>query len=174
MDIEALVTPGSNRSGIGGVVYAAELAFFDTFGAFATNTNPGDELRITGDHEFLTGKGFVPWECEDDVSNLKIPITGTKSSLGVKPELSVFWPGLDPSRMWHAMQNKAYILLLQAFGCNSNQYLQLGDRCNPVRILPSDGFSSGTAGGNDARGFNVKLGSNYSVYFYEGELVLYP
>lgn len=163
-----------NRPGIGGKVYAAELPWLTAMGTFATNTIPGDEDRITGDHTFATGKGFREWECEDDVSNLVIPVTGSKGSLGLKPELTVFWPGLTPSMLWHARQNKKLILLVQAFGCNSTQYLQLGDACNPVRIMPSDGWKSGTAGGNDARGMTVKLGSNYSVYFYEGDLVLYP
>lgn len=163
-----------NRPGISSVVHVAEISWFSAFGAFATNTNPGDEMRITGDHTFASGKGFRPWECEDDISNLKIPVTGSKGSLGLKPELTVFMPGLTPAMLWSARQNKKFVVLVQPFGCNSTSFIQLGDVCNPVRIMPSDGWNSGTAGGNDPRGMTVKLGSNYSVYFYEGELTVYP
>ena len=174
MDIIALTNPAINRPGIGGTIYLAELEWFATFGAAATVTVFGDELRITGDHTFNTNKGFVPWQTEDDVANLKIPVTGTRSSLGLKPELTVYLPSLDPARTLSAVQNKSYIGLLTAFGCGATQYLQLGDTCNPLRLMPSDGFNSGVAGGNDARGWTLKLGSNYSVYFYEGDLTVYP
>jgi hypothetical protein len=174
MDLIELLNPTINRPGIGSRVLIAELAHITTFGAFATNTNPGDEFRITGDHVFDTGKGFVPWETEDDVANLKIPVTGATSSLGYKPELSVFLPGLDPARLWSAVQNKKLIVLVSAFGCNAGQFVQLGDVCNPARFMPSDGFNSGTAGGNDARGFSLKIGSNFSVYAYEGDVTMYP
>lgn len=173
MDIAALTIPGTNRPGIGGIIYLTEVSWIDTFGAFATNTNPGDELRITGDHVWATGKGVVEWETEDDVANLVIPVTGSRASLGLKPELTIFQPGLTPANAWHAFQNKSYIGFVNAFGCNSGQLLQLGDLCNPLRMVPNEGFKSGVSGGNDPRGWMWKLSSNYSVYFYEGDLTAY-
>ena len=174
MDTIALRNPDINKPGIGGVILLAEIAHISTFGAPAAVVLPGDELRITGDHLFSTGKGFVEWETEDDIANLKIPITGTKSSLGLKPELTIFLPGLTPAQAVQVVANKRYIGLVKAFGCNSTQYLQLGDDCNPLRLMPADGFNSGTAGGNDSRGWTVKLGNNYSVHFYEGDVTMYP
>lgn len=174
MDIINLSNPSTNRPGIGGSILLAEIPWIDTFGAPATPTNFGDELRITGDHVFNSGKGFVTWETEDDIANLRIPITGQRSSLGLKPELTVFLPGLNPAQALSAVQNKSFIGLVKAFGCGSTQYLQLGDSCNPLRLMPADGFNSGVAGGNDARGWTFKLGNNYSVAFYEGDVTLYP
>lgn len=174
MDLINLSNPGTNRPGIGSTIYVAEIPWFDTFGAFATPTTPGDELRITGDHAFESGKGFVAWETEDDVAQLMAPVTGSRSSLGLKPELDLFLPGLEPERIWASFQNKSLIVLVPAFGCNSNSYVQIGDRCNPARIMPSDGFKSGVAGGNDPRGVRLKIGSNYAFYFYEGDVTVYP
>lgn len=173
MDIGALTIPGTNRPGIGGTIYVTELAWITTFGTAPTNTLPGDELRITGDHVWDTNMGVVAWETEDDVANLKIPVTGSRASLGLKPELTVFQPGLTPANAWHAFQNKSYIGFVKAFGCASTQWLQLGDACNPLRMIPNDGWSSGVSGGNDPRGWMYKLSSNYSVYFYEGDLTFY-
>lgn len=173
MDTVALTNTEVNKPGIGGTILLAEIAHITAFGTPATVTVVGDELRITGDHTFATGKGFVAWETEDDIANLKIPITGTRSSLGLKPELTIFLPGLTAAQAVSVVQNKRYIALVKAFGCNANQYLQLGDDCNPLRLLPSDGFNSGVAGGNDARGWTVKLGNNYSVHFYEGDVLMY-
>lgn len=174
MDIETISPPATNRPGMAGFILLAELEWFDTFGAISSGTNPGDELRITGDHAFLTGKGFVRWNTEDDIARLKLPVVGSRSSLGYKPEVELFFPGLDPLKAWSVVQNKSFIGLIPAFGCGADQYLQLGDECNPLRIMPSDGFDSGIAGGNDPRGFKVKLSNNYSVYFYEGEVNTYP
>lgn len=174
MDIIDLSNPETNRPGIGGSILIAEIPWITAFGAAATLTNFGDELRITGDHTFDTGKGFVTWETEDDVASLNIPVTGARSSLGLKPELNVFLPGLTPAQALSAVQNKSFIGLVKAFGCGATQYLQLGDVCNPLRLMPSDGFKSGVAGGNDPRGWMFKLGANYSVSFYEGEVTLYP
>lgn len=174
MDIIGLTNPGTNRPGIGSLIHVAELAWIDTYGDFATVTTPGDELRIDGDHVFLSGKGFVTWETEDDVAQLMAPITGSRSSLGLKPELNLYLPGLEPERIWSSFQNKSLLVLIEAFGCNSTQRIQLGDQCNPARILPSDGFKSGVAGGNDPRGVSMKIGSNYAFYFYEGAVTAYP
>lgn len=173
MDIPSISNSGTNRPGIGSSVYVAELGWFSSFGAFATDTNPGDALRITGDHVFASGKGFVTWETEDDVANLNIPVTGSRSSLGLKPELTVFIPGLSPEIIWTSFQNKSFVVLVDAFGCNATSRIQLGDSCNPVRFMPGDGWKSGTAGGNDPRGLTMKMGSNYSVYFYEGDITAY-
>lgn len=173
MDIIALTNPAENRPGIGSQVLIAELAWITAYGAAATNTNFGDLMRITGDHVFDTGLGFVPWETEDDIARLKIPVTGSRSSLGLKPSLEIFLPGLYPAQMLTAIQNKSFMALVSAFGCGAGQYLQIGDQCNPLRIMPSDGFDSGVAGGNDPRGFKLTLGSNYSVAFYEGDVTMY-
>lgn len=173
MDLISLSNPGTNRPGIGSRILVAELAHITAFGATVSPVEaPGDELRITGNHVFAEGKGFVEWETEDDVANLTIPVTGSASSLGLKPELTVFLPGLDPARLWSSYQNKKLIVLVSAFGCGAGQYLQLGDNCNPARILPSDGFKSGVAGGNDARGITLKIGSNYATWFYEGSVTM--
>lgn len=173
MDLINLTNPALNRPGIGSRILIAEVQHITAFGAFKTPVEaPGDEFIIEGDHVFEEDKGFVAWETEDDVANLKIPITGATSSLGLKPELTVFLPGLDPARLWSAVQNKKLIVLVQAFGCGAGQYVQLGDECNPARILPSDGFDSGVAGGNTPRGITVKIGSNYATYFYEGTVTM--
>lgn len=175
MDLSSLINPDSNRPGIGSRIHIAELSWFATFGAFLDPVAlPGDELRISGNHTFNTGKGFVSWETEDDIAQLMAPVTGSRSSLGLKPELTVFLPGLEPERIWSSFQNKSLIILVDAFGCNASQRIQLGDQCNPARILPSDGFKSGVAGGNDPRGTTLKIGSNYSFYFYEGTVTAYP
>lgn len=174
MDIVAIQAPAINRPGIGGFLLLAEIENFATFGAAAVNTLPGDEMRIIGNHTFVADKGFVQWDTEDDVSKVMLPIVGARSSLGFKPAADLFFPGLDPVKAWSFIQNKKFIGLFSAFGCNSSKMLQLGDKCNPLRLMPSDGFDSGVAGGNDARGFKVKMGSNYSVYFYEGTITMYP
>lgn len=173
MDAVSLHSPDTNRPGIGGTILLAEIKHITAFGAPAAVTVLGDELRITGDHTFEAGKGFVEWETEDDIANLKIPVTGSRASLGLKPELTIFLPGLTAEQAVSAVQNKRFIGLVKAFGCNSIQHLQLGDDCNPLRLMPSDGFSSGVAGGNDARGWTFKLGCNYSVAFYEGDVLMY-
>lgn len=175
MDLTHLINPGTNRPGIGSRIRIAELAWFDEFGAFVDPiVSPGDELRISGTHTFLEDKGFVTWETEDDIAQLMAPVTGARSSLGLKPELDLFLPGLEPERIWASFQNKSLIILVDAFGCNSGKYIQIGDQCNPARIMPSDGFKSGVAGGNDPRGVSLKIGSNYALYFYEGTITAYP
>jgi len=172
-DLISLTNPEVNRPGIGSRVLIAEIAHITAFGAAAGASGP-DAFRITGTHVFAEDKGFIEWETEDDVANLKIPVTGATSSLGYKPELSVFLPGIDPERLWSAVQNKKLIVLVSAFGCGAGQYVQLGDLCNPARFMPSDGFNSGVAGGNDPRGFMLKIGSNYSVALYEGDVTMTP
>jgi hypothetical protein len=175
MDLITLSNPGTNRPGIGSRIYIAEVAHIATFGAFVSPVvTPGDELRISGNHTFVSGKGFVTWETEDDIAQLMAPITGSRSSLGLKPELNIFLPGLEPERAWAAYQNKSLIVLIDAFGCNSTRRIQIGDQCNPARLMPSDGFKSGVAGGNDPRGWTLKIGSNYAFYFYEGTITAYP
>lgn len=172
MDITTITAPDSNKPGMAGFILLQELSKFTAYGAAATNTNPGDEMRIEGDHTFGVDEGFIRWDTEDDIARVKLPITGARSSLGYKPELDLFFPGLDPTKAWSFVQNKLFIVLVPAFGCGATQYLQLGDDCNPVRFMPSDGFDSGIAGGNDPRGFRVKMGNNYSVYFYEGDVTM--
>jgi hypothetical protein len=173
MDIVSISPPGINRPGMAGFILLAELDWFATFGAQAANVNPGDDMRIVGDHLFTGNKGFVKWETEDDIARVKLPIVGSRSSLGYKPEAELMFPGLDPAKAWSFVQNKSFIGLFPVFGCGSDQLLQLGDECNPLRLMPADGFDSGVAGGNDPRGFKVKLGNNYSVHFYEGTVTMY-
>lgn len=173
MDIISLpIGTGLNRPGMGGFVLLAEIPKITAFGAYATDTNFGDALRITGDHTFGVDDGFVRWETDDDIAQFSVPITGTKGSLGFKPEVNLYLPGLDPARALSMIQNRTFIMLVPAFGCESTQYAQIGDACNPVRILPSDGFKSGTAGGNDPRGWTLKMGANYAFSFYEGEVTM--
>lgn len=175
MDIANLAGTASNLPGMGSRVYVIELDFIDTYGAFKTPiVAPGDNKIITGDHVPLTGKGFRVWETEDDVSNFAIPITGSRSSLGLKPEVNIYIPGLSADLLWTMDQNKKYMVLLEAYGCNALQKLQIGDACNPARLTPSDGFKSGTSGGNDPRGVMLKIAANYSAWIYEGDVTLYP
>jgi hypothetical protein len=175
MDIINITPPAVNKPGMAGFILLAELEWFATFGATVDPVViPGDEMRIDTAHTFETGKGFVRWDTEDDIAQVMLPIVGSRSSLGYKPEADLFFPGIDPVKAWSFIQNKSFIGLFPIFGCGSTQYLQLGDECNPLRILPSDGFKTGVAGGNDPRGFRIKLGNNYSVYFYESDVTAYP
>lgn len=175
MDIANLSGTARNLPGMGSRVYVAELDWIETYGAFKTPiVVPGDNKIITGDHAFLTGKGFRVWKTEDDVSQFALPITGSRSSLGLKPEVNLFIPGLSADLLWTMDQNKEYMVLLEAYGCNALQKLQIGDACNPARLVPSDGFKSGVSGGNEARGVMLKISANYSAWIYEGDVTTYP
>jgi hypothetical protein len=174
MDLIDISNPSTNRPGIGGRLYVAELAWISAYGAAATVTNPGDELRITGDHTFSAGKGFRVWEMEDDQARLMIPIIGSRSSKGLKGNVDAFFSSLTPAQASMFQENKDLMLLVEAFGCNATQKIQLGDACNPLRIVAGDGFNSGVNGGTDPRGWKIKFENNYSVYFYEGDVTLYP
>jgi hypothetical protein len=171
MDIVDLPVPTTkNWPGAGSFIFVAELEHIATYGAAATVTVYGDELRIDGDHVFDTGKGFRKWETIDDTFEVMSPVTGSTGALAMKPNFEIYLPGITKQKLYAATENKSFMVLIPIFGCDSTTYLQIGDACNPARIMPSDGMKTGKSRSNDPRGVWVKFEGYGTVYLYEGDV----
>ncbi|MFC4261932.1 hypothetical protein ACFOWM_03515 [Ferruginibacter yonginensis] len=172
-----LKTPQNVQSGVADYVLIAREADFAVDGIKcpkAPFTNPGDEVRIKEDHEFLPTKGFAKFALAPEKNQLSAKTIGDKGFQKLDFEASVFIPGsyAELHETVKNLMNVPLVALVKDSNCEANMFYQLG--CDCVKAYLSVDFTTGTTK-DGVKGYEGKLTySNGYVQLYEGEITYLP
>lgn len=168
-----LVTPKNVASGIADFIYLAPVVDFAADGIKcpeAPFTNPGDEVTVATDHEFLATKGFVKVLLAPEKNQLTGKTIGDKGFAKLDVELDVFFPGSYPvvHEFVKNVINTPLIVLVKDSECSEEMYYQLG--CDCIYAYMSVDFSTGTTKDGN-KGYNGKITyQTSSILIYKGEI----
>ena len=161
--------------GIGATVYLAPLASFDALAGYSTGTAQGDSVKITADHTFLTGKGFIKVYSTQEFSDMTGETTGEADSKTMNWNVKCWLPGASAEAsefVKNALNEDGFVLLVKDADCSSGNVYQIGTHCSPAK--PEAKFESGTLG-NGKKGFEITFKAALPfLQFYEGEITLQP
>lgn len=132
--------------------------------------DPGDSLRITLDHEFEEGFGFVPFHATLATAELTAEMVGERESRTNNPSLVASHPGLTAEivEFFQTRKSGDYIVLVQTL---AGEYIQLGEDGLECEIQYS--FGSGKVDGG-YQGVTATISNYGKPFFYEGDVTLYP
>lgn len=166
-----------NSPGIKKKVYVAPRSWFDDAaigGGLQGPVDPpvaaGDKYKITADHVFVTGEGFVEMYTTLDTGEFTAEAVGDRDSRTLNPKLVIQHPGLDAERIEFAQEvkNDEFIVLFEGLDGTIYQMGQDGLECD---IVPSAG-SGKVSGGYFGTTYNVE---NFGpIFIYEGAITLKP
>ena len=133
-------------------------------------TDPGDSLRITGDHEFVEGFGFVPFHATLATAELTAENVGDRESRTNNPSLVAQHPGLTAEivEFFQSRKNGDWIVLMQTL---AGEWIQMGEDGLEAEIMFT--FGSGKVDGG-YQGVTATISNYGKPYFYEGDIVYYP
>lgn len=133
-------------------------------------TNPGDSLRITGNHEFVEGKGFIPFHATLATAELTAENVGDRESRTNNPSLVAQHPGLTAEivEFFQSRKNGDWIVLQQTL---AGEWIQMGEDGLEAEIMFT--FGSGRVDGG-YQGVTATISNYGKPYFYEGDIVYYP
>ena len=131
---------------------------------------PGDTLRIVGNHEFITGRGFVPFHSTLATAELTGENVGDRESRTNNPSLVAQHPGLTAEivEFFQSRKNGDWIVLQQTL---AGEWIQMGEDGLEAEIMFS--FGSGKVDGG-YQGVTATISNFGKPYFYEGDIVYYP
>lgn len=137
-------------------------------------TNPGDEVRIQGDHVPATDKGFYRIYQIKKKHTGKGDPTGTFGAKTFANEYDVFIPGMDAVQLeWvKNIMNEEVITLHRGVDCGETKWIQLGDGCKPAEIDVN--YTVGTFEPTGELGFFAKVKWTGIPKFYEGVVPYAP
>lgn len=162
-----------NAPGIRKTIWIAEIDWFVDGTGLATpgaTTNPGDSLRITTNHTFKEGFGFIPFHSTLGTGQLTGEMVGDKESRTNKPTLVGKHPGLTAEivEFFQTRKSGDYIVLVQTL---AGEVIQLGEMGLECEIMYS--FDSGTVE-SGYQGVTATIENYGKLYFYEGDITEYP
>lgn len=143
-----ITAPGNTASGVSDYLHFAPVSWFDT-GGIKCPVPPfaalGDEVKVTADHDFLVGKGFLKAICAPSKNLMSAATVGEAGSkkflqkiecmlLGTKETLHATVAGL---------LNEPLVLLIKDSDCDAGNYYQVGCDCNFAYVESSE-FATGT------------------------------
>lgn len=170
-----LLSPQNVGSGISEFLLFAPVTDFTAIAApEAPFTNQGDMIRITGDHTFSAGKGFVKMQLAPRKNKFDMKTVGDIGlSKMVTDALEFFVPGsyVEAHEQMKNIINTPLIVLVKDANCEAGIYYQFGSGC--LSAWATVDFGTGTT--NDGvKGFTGKITYDGSLFFYEGEITLLP
>ena len=168
-----------NVSGIEQKVWLAEVGWFDVLQNTVRQLNdslPDDResaelLRITADHTFKAGKGFIELYTTMDTGQLALPPAPARDQSGSMASIQVFYPGndLDAMGFLYVAQNFEWIVLVTA---PNGKVFQLGRAGLTCSVRPS--YNTNTLTGERA-GMAVTIEAfMIRPIVYEGVITPYP
>lgn len=133
-------------------------------------TTPGASLKITTDHTFKVGKGFIPMHTTLATAELVGEMVGERESRTNNPSLSAQHPGLTAEVLeFHQMMKSGdWIVLVQTV---SGEIIQIGEDGLEAEVMFSLG--SGKVDGG-YQGVTATISNYGKLYFYEGDITEYP
>jgi hypothetical protein len=176
MDYNKLVkrTSISNAPGIKKKVLVAPRSYFAASGGLqepsATPATMGDQLKITTDHTFETGKGWMELYTTLDTGELTGESVGDRDSRTTNPKVEAKHPGLYAEALAFGEMAKGdeFIVLVEQL---DGTFLQLGQDGLECDITYS--FSSGKVSGG-YNGITFSIESFGPVFIYTGVITMKP
>jgi hypothetical protein len=160
-----------NAPGLRKNIYLAERDWFDSLAVpVAPFENPGDSLRITADHTFKTGFGWIGMHTTLATAELVAEMVGERESRTNNPSLTAQHPGLTAEVIEFVQQMKSgdWITLVETL---AGEYIQLGEDGLECEVMYS--FNSGRVDGG-YQGVTATISNYGKPYFYEGVLTMFP
>lgn len=166
-------TSGKSQSGMS-LMWFAPLSWFDTIAVPTLSAAAGDTVKITGDHTFLTGKGFVQLPVNVRKSKLSGESYGDFGSAGVKTTGEIVIPGLreDVEEMLGNAINEDLIVLFQNSDCVNPKIKQIG--CSCVGAVMTFKYDSDLLEGTKGSEYTVTLTGICESDFYSGVITELP
>lgn len=160
-----------NAPGLRKNIYFAERDWFTALQEPAAPfTNPGDSLRIATSHTFELGKGFIGMHTTLATAELVAEMVGERESRTNNPSLTAQHPGLTAEIIEFLQQMKSgdWIVIVETL---AGEYIQLGEDGLECEVMYS--FGSGRVDGG-YQGVTATISNFGKLYFYEGNLTMYP
>ncbi|WP_375435082.1 hypothetical protein [uncultured Hymenobacter sp.] len=179
MDLSSLTHLGGlegadNTPGLLGYVLWAPISWFTTIAKapkYDGAAVAGTSARITADHAFKAGKGFLRIYITLDSNELKGEVVGERDGRGQKITFEGFHPGnkAEALELVNVVKNVDGIMLVPDA---DGTYIQVGAQGLPVELAPS--YGSGKLSGG--RRGTVLKGECYStgIKIYEGDAIEKP
>jgi hypothetical protein len=164
-----------NKTGFNSEILMAPKSWFaDIKVPVEPFTNPGDSKRITDDHTFNAGKGWVSIMTTLDTQELTgEPIGDNADSMGQKVDFSVFLAGLkaETTEIAESLQSDQVVLLIRDCNLAAGEYIQLGCDCDGLmcKSSPTGGKKSG-----GAKGYTLAFTGYCGIQYYSGAVTLKP
>lgn len=161
--------PKAIRGGYKDFLWFCPLADFDTIATpLAVPLALGDEVKINGDHTFLTTNGFFKWELKQKSPTIKGTTIGDPGAhlMEYTAEVTILGDEAVTQAQLERLLNSKGICLLKDANCLSDDvYAQLGDECDtPEFTVEFDGKT--TADGLKEYKVNIKVTA--AKYSYSG------
>lgn len=160
-----------NAPGLRKNIYFAERDWFETLQKPAAPfANPGDSLKITTDHVFETGKGWIGMHTTLATAELVAEMVGERESRTNNPSLTAQHPGLTAEIIEFLQQMKSgdWIVIVETL---AGEFIQIGEDGLECEVMYS--FGSGRVDGG-YQGVTATISNFGKPYFYEGDLLMYP
>jgi hypothetical protein len=168
-----LVTPRNISSGISEYILIAPVSWLTTIATpTAPFTNQGDSIKITSDHVFVDGKGFVKMQLSPRKNQFNMKTTGDQGlNKLVTDAIEFFVPGsyAEVHEQMKNLLNTPLLVLVKDCNCVDEMFYQFG--CDCMSCWATVDFSTGfTHEGN--KGYMGKITFDNSLFIYEGEITL--
>jgi hypothetical protein len=166
------VQSGKNPTGLGAKIYLQEISKFTTIAAPSANTNPGDTVKITDDHEFGVDEGFHVLWVHENTPEIETEDIGEDGSKTLKCTVQGFYPNWNAALEEELREDKSYIVLVERL-CNAGTptVFQLGTSCLGAKLKGM--LKSGKTREGGRFGFEVMIESvQAALYEYSGTITL--
>lgn len=160
-----------NSPGLKKNVLVAPRSWFDVL---SVEVDPdGDtvgRVKITADHTFITGKGWVQLYTTLDTGQLTAEMVGDRDSKVQNPKVECKHPGSKEEILAFAdaAKNDEFICLVQGL---NNEWLQLGS--DGLEALIMGNYDSGKVSGG-YKGWTFTIESFGKIFLYEGTITMLP
>lgn len=169
-----LVNPENTESGIAEFALIAPLSWFAPNGLKkpGTGTNPGDEVVISENHEFLLNKGFIRVALAPEKNQYTAETIGDKGFTKFRNNVELFFPGsyAEVKEAVKNLKNVPLVVLVKDSNCDANLYYQIGDACLGAWL--SSSFASGTSAEGNKGYTNTVTNTAKSVILYSGAITM--
>ena len=170
-----LTSPQNIKPGISTIVYVAPLAWFTSVAQPEPPFDaPGEEVLITGNHTFKSGKGFLRFLLAPQKNKLDAKMQGELGLNSFAETAEIFLPGSYAVAFETVknLLNIPLIALIKDCDCPDEWHYNLG--CDCVSCWLTADFSTGTTK-DGVKGFAAVLHTTGSaVLFYNGAITLLP
>lgn len=165
--------PGSKRTpGLVEVLYAVKSVLSTIATPTASPTTQAQKVTITTAHVPITDEGFRSMYISSRKSEWMFESAGDEDAKSVTMQINAFIPGMTPEQAAFLYDDPDMIILVPNGPCGTSEYLQLGTKCDGVKIKS---FKAGSKrfGGTDAKGIELVLESSQGfITFYNAAIPL--
>lgn len=162
-----------NAGGLALHLLYAPVSWFSTIEVPGTYTNPGDEVKITANHAFSTGKGFVKLRAVPDSHGLSVAFNEARDSSGYMATIEADVVGTSEEITAEVLRNLMTEDVIVLAETANGKYIQLGTEGFPAQLRQIEDTTGTSADGQNKQRVRV-VANQPKKFFYSGTITLKP